>query len=51
MTEKNNLGDNSNETVSDYLDVVNTLNKYFQNAITKLGITEYSVQIQLLYEI
>ena len=38
-TEKNKIGDSSNEIISDDLDVANTLNEYFQNAITKLGIT------------
>ena len=41
-TEKNKIGDSSNEIISDDLDVANTLNKYYQNAITKLEITEYS---------
>ena len=41
-TEKNKIGDSDNETVSGDLHVANTLNEYFQNAITKLGITEYS---------
>ena len=41
-TEKNKIGDSDNETVSDNLHVASTLNEYFQNAITKLGITEYS---------
>ena len=41
-TEKNKIGDSSNKIISDDLDVANTLNEYFQNAITKLGITEYS---------
>ena len=40
-TEKDKTGDSSNEIISVDLDVTNTLNKYFQNAITKLGITEY----------
>ena len=39
---KNKIGDSSNEIISDDLDVANTLNEYFQNAITQLGITEYS---------
>ena len=33
-TEKNKIGDSSNEIISDDLDVTNTLNEYFQNAIT-----------------
>ena len=41
-TAKNKIRDNSNEIISDDLDVANTLNKCFQNPITKLGITEYS---------
>ena len=41
-TEKNKIGESSNETISDDLDVANTLNEYFRNTITKLGITEYS---------
>ena len=41
-TEKNKIGDSSNEIISDYLDVANTFNEYFRNAITQLGITEYS---------
>ena len=42
-TEKNKIGDSSNEIISDDLDVANTLNnKYYQNAIAKLEITEYS---------
>ena len=41
-TEKNKIGDSSNEIISDHLDIANTLNEYFQNAITKLRITEYS---------
>ena len=41
-TAKNKIGDSSNEIISDDLDVANTLTEYFQNAITKLGITEYS---------
>ena len=41
-TEKNKIGDSSNKIISDDLDVASTLNEYFQNAITKLGITEYS---------
>ena len=41
-TEKSKIVDSSNEIISDDLDVANTLNEYFQNAITKLGITEYS---------
>ena len=40
--EKDKIGDSSNEIICDDLDVANTLNEYFQNAITKLGITEYS---------
>ena len=39
--EKNKIGHSINETISDDLDVANTLNEYFQNAITKLGVTEY----------
>ena len=39
--KKNKIGDSSNKVISDDLDVANTLNKYFQSAITKLGITEY----------
>ena len=39
-TEKNKNGDSNNEIISD--DLTNTLNEYFQNAIAKLGITEYS---------
>ena len=49
-TEKNKIRDSSNEIISDNLDI-NTLNEYFQNAIKKLGINEYSnnlVQMQLL---
>ena len=34
-TGKNKIGDSSNEIISDDLDVANTLNEYFQNAITK----------------
>ena len=33
-TEKNKIRDSSNEIISDDLDVANTLNEYFQNAIT-----------------
>ena len=33
-TGKNKIGDSSNEIISDDLDVANTLNEYFQNAIT-----------------
>ena len=40
--KKNKVGDSSNEIIFDDLDVANTLNEYFQNAITKLRITEYS---------
>ena len=41
-TEKNKIGDSSNEIISDDLDVANTLNKYYQNTIAKLEIAEYS---------
>ena len=41
-TEKNKIGDSSNEIISDDLDVANRLKEYFQNVITKLRITEYS---------
>ena len=41
-TEKNKIGDSSNEIISDNLDVANIFNEYFRNAITYLGITEYS---------
>ena len=40
--KKNKIGHSSNEVISDDLDVANTLNKYFQNTVTKLGITECS---------
>ena len=40
-TEKDKTGDSNNETISDNLYVTNTFNKYFQNAIKKLEITEY----------
>ena len=33
-TEKNKIRDSSNEIISDNLDVANTFNKYFRNAIT-----------------
>ena len=33
-TEKNKIGDSSNEMISDNLDVANTFNDYFRNAIT-----------------
>ena len=41
-TEKYKTRDSNNETIFDNLYVTNALTKYFQNAITKLGITEYS---------
>ena len=41
-TEKNKIGDSSNEIISDDLDVANRLKEYFQIVITKLRITEYS---------
>ena len=44
-TEKQKIGDSRNEIISGGLDVTNTLNKYFQNTITKLRISEYSYNI------
>ena len=38
--KKKKIGHSSNEIISDDLYVANTLNKYFQNTVTKLGITE-----------
>ena len=38
--KKKKIGHSSNELISDDLYVANTLNKYFQNTVTKLGITE-----------
>ena len=40
--EKNKIGDSNKEVISDDLDVAITLNECFQNAMTKLGITECS---------
>ena len=40
--KKNKIGDSSNEIISGDLDVANRLNKYFENTVTKLGITECS---------
>ena len=40
--EKNKIGHSNNEIISDDLDVAITLNECFQNAMTKLGITECS---------
>ena len=40
--KKKKIGHSSNEIISDDLYVANTLNKYFQNTVTKLGITECS---------
>ena len=40
--KKNKIGDSNNEIISDDLNVANTLNEYFENAIAKLEITEYS---------
>ena len=44
-TEKQKIGDSRNEIISDGLDVTNTINKYFQNTITKLRISEYLYNI------
>ena len=41
IKQKNKIWDSRNEITSDELYVANTLNKYFQNSITKLEITEY----------
>ena len=38
--KKKKIGHSSNEIISDDLYEANTLNKYFQNTVTKLGITE-----------
>ena len=38
--KKKKIGNSSNDIISDDLYVANTLNKYFQNTVTKLGITE-----------
>ena len=34
--KKNKIGDSNNEIISDDLNVANTLNEYFENAIAKL---------------
>ena len=38
--KKKKKGHSSKKLISDDLYVANTLNKYFQNTVTKLGITE-----------
>ena len=52
-TEKNKIGDSSNEIISDNLDKANRLNEYFQNTIKKqelLSTRTTLVQLQLLQE-